>query len=97
MWKTPKEDESYNYIVNRISTTINSSLKGISREFHTTKDSVIYTQTEVNDSEDKVSLNNNSIVIANLKNIIENYSPSTIDFDILKALRVNSPIKKAYI
>lgn len=94
MWKTPKEDESYNYIVNRISTTINSSLKGISREFHTTKDSVIYTQTEVNDSEDKVSLNNNSIVIANLKNIIENYSPSTIDFDILKALRVNSPIKK---
>lgn len=94
MWKNPKNDESYNYIVNRISTTINSTMKSISREFHTTKDSVIYTQTEVNDSEDKISLNNNSIIIANLKNIIDNYSPNNIDYDILKTLRINSPIKK---
>lgn len=94
MWKNPKNDESYNYIVNRISTTINSTMKSISREFHTTKDSVIYTQSEVNDSEDKISLNNNSIIIANLKNIIDNYSPNNIDYDILKTLRINSPIKK---
>lgn len=94
MWKNPKNDESYNYIVNRISTTINSTMKSISREFHTTKDSVIYTQSEVNDSEDKISLNNNSIIIANLKNIVDNYSPNNIDYDILKTLRINSPIKK---
>lgn len=90
----PYTDDNTSYIILRISTDINQSMKMISQQYYKAKDDVIFTQTEVNDTEDKISLSNNSILIDNLLNIIENYSPTTLDFQILNTLRIKSVIKK---
>ena len=98
-FKEAKLDENYNYIISRISTTINQSMKPIANAYLTTKDDVIYTQSELGVSDqDKLSdIQNNAVTIENLKSIIYNYDASSLDFDILKTLRINSSIKKAII
>ena len=105
---TPKLKEKFNrmndsdiqYILNRISSTINQLMKGIANIYNSYKDkeitSQMITQSEL-DLEGKMSTSNNSIEVDNLKNIVVNYMPSSIDFEILKVLKIKSPIKKYVI
>ena len=74
-------------------------MKPIANAYLTTKDDVIYTQSElgVSDQHKLSDIQNNALTIENLKSIIYNYDASSLDFDILKTLRINSSIKKAII
>lgn len=86
-------DENVNYLISRMSNDINSTLRRISDQYYKTKDDVIYTESE-NNIDNKISLTNNSVIIDNLKNILENYNPSTLDYTVLKTVRFNSEIRK---
>lgn len=93
----PKDDGNFQYIVNRISTSINDLMKGISREFYKTSDSVIYNQSELNLSGDdtgRMSLVNNSVMVDNYLNLLSNYNPTALDFSLLNTLRIKSKMKK---
>lgn len=89
-----KEDENLLYILARISTTINGTMKSISKQFYSTKDDVIYHQSELNTDDGKISLNNNSIMVDNIKTMIDNYDHTFIDHRVLQTLRISSPVKK---
>lgn len=93
-------DNDIQYILNRISTTINQLLKGIASIYNNYKDkeitSQMITQSEL-DLEGKMSTSNNSIEVDNLRNIVVNYMPSSIDYEILKVLKIKSPVRKYVI
>lgn len=94
-FKNAKTDENYNYIINRISTNINLTMRRISNRFYSTKDDVIYTESEnVGGEDDKIYLANNSVVINNILYMCDNYHPTSLDSDILKIIKIDTPIKK---
>ena len=97
-FKNAKLDENYNYIISRISTNINLSMRRISEVYYSTSDDVIYSETSVTDNpDDTIDLANNSIMINNLLYMAENYNPSSLDADTLKVVMMNTPIKKALL
>lgn len=91
-------DSDMEYIVNSISTRINHMLCEIARVYYATEDNfnAIYLQSEHNTDEGRLSLTNNSIVLQNLINLVNNYHPSTIDSQVLKILRITSPVKRFF-
>lgn len=91
-------DSDMEYIVNSISTRINHMLCEIARVYYATEDNfnAIYLQSEHNTDEGRLSLTNNSIVLQNLINLVNNYHPSTIDSHVLKILRITSPVKRFF-
>lgn len=93
------DDENLRKIINSISTRLNNMMKEIANVYYSMGDSneTIYTQDENSSAEGKLSLTNNSITLQNLKNIIANYNPATIDYRILNILRIHSPVKRFFI
>lgn len=89
-------DENFNYIIGRISINVNSYLKRISDKYYKSPDNVIYNESE-NNFDDSITLSNNSVVVNNLLNIIENYQPTSLDYQILGVVRINSNIKKSFL
>jgi len=89
-------DENFNYIIGRISTNVNAYLKRISDKYYKSPDNVIYNESE-NVTEENITLSNNSVVVNNLINIADNYQPTSLDYQILSAVRINSAIKKAIL
>lgn len=96
-WKRGN-DRDLQELINRMSTSINSTIKNISQEYYKFLDeeteSNIITQSELNIEGAKASLSNNSVDVQNLKNIVDNYTPTNIDYEVLKVVRCNSPVKK---
>lgn len=94
-----EDDENLRKIINSISTRLNNMMKEIANVYYSMGDSneTIYTQDENSTQEGKLSLTNNSIALQNLKNIITNYNPATIDYRILNILRIQSPIKRYFM
>ena len=94
-----EDDENLRKIINSISTRLNNMMKEIANVYYSMGDSneTIYTQDENSTQEGKLSLTNNSIALQNLKNIITNYNPATIDYRILNILRIHSPIKRYFM
>lgn len=89
-----KGDHESQYIVNRISTSINGTMKALSKQYYNTNDKVLFTQTELQDDGNNISLTNNSVIISNLKGVILHYRPTNVDLDLLRALRINTPATK---
>ena len=91
-------DQDIHYIINRISTTINSTYKEISKVYYKYIDeevaSTVMTQSELNLDGSKTSLSNNSIDVDNLKNLVVNYMPTNLDYEVLNVCKIKSPIKK---
>ena len=94
-----EDDENLRKIINSISTRLNNMMKEIANVYYSMGDSneTIYTQDENSAQEGKLSLTNNSIALQNLKNIITNYNPATIDYRILNILRIHSPVKRYFM
>ena len=92
-------DENLRKIINSISTRLNNMMKEIAIVYYSIDDNndSIYLQDENISSDGKMSLTNNSVILQNLKNIINNYNPSTIDYKILSILRIHSPVKRYFI
>lgn len=93
-------DNDIQYILNRISSSINQLLKGISTKYNNYKDREITQQmmtTSELDLEGRMTSSNNSIEVDNLRTIVVNYMPTSIDYDILKIVKIKSPIKKYVI
>ena len=87
-------DDNFNYIIGRISININAYLKRISDKYYKSPDNVIYNETE-NMNDEAISLTNNSVTVNNLLNVVENYNPTSLDYNILSTVRINSNIKKS--
>jgi hypothetical protein len=84
-------------IINRIYTSVNDIVKNISRVYYTTKDesnNILLQKDIVTDEGQRISMTNNSVIIDNLLSMVENYHPSALDQQVLKTLRINSPVKK---
>ena len=96
-WKRGN-DRDIQYIINRISSSINDMMKGISKEYYGYLDketeSVIISQSELNLDGGKASLSNNSIDVQNLRNIVINYMPTNLDYEVMKVVKCNKPIEK---
>ena len=69
-------------------------MKALSKQYYNTSDKVLFTQTELQDDGNNISLTNNSVIISNLKGVILHYRPTNVDLDLLRALRINTPAKK---
>lgn len=93
-------DNDIQHILNRISTSINQTVKNIASIYNSYKDkeisSQMITQSEL-DLEGKMSSTNNSIEVDNLRTIVINYMPTSIDYEILKIIKISSPIRKYII
>lgn len=93
-------DNDIQHILNRISTSINQTVKNIASIYNSYKDkeitSQMITQSEL-DLEGKMSSTNNSIEVDNLRTIVVNYMPTSIDYEILKIIKISSPIRKYII
>ena len=89
-------DENFNYIIGRISTNVNSYLKRISDKYYKSPDNVIYNESE-NSTDERITLSNNSVVLNNLINIVENYHPTSLDYQILGVVRIDNNVKKSIL
>ena len=95
-FRNAKTDENYNYLINRISTNINLTMRRISNRFYSVKDDVIYTESEnISGEDERIDLSNNSVSIENILNLCDNYHPTTLDADILKIIKIDTPVKKS--
>lgn len=96
--KTPKlkkqwdrfNDEDVLHLINRIATTIGSMVKNVATVYYETEtgNDVVYLQSETM-GDDTVFLVNNSIIIGNLKTIIENMHPTGLDQKIFPLINVS--------
>lgn len=93
-------DDDVLLIINRISTSVRSMLLGVTKLYYDYLDEEveekIILQSE-NNLEGKMTLTNNSIELDNLKNIVKNYMPTSIDHEVVKVVKIKTPVKKYLI
>ena len=87
---TDKDIES---LINSIANRISSMVKNIAEEFYKNTEDVIFTQTEYG-NDDNISLDSNYIIINNIKSIIDNLHPTSLDADLFRIMNVNSNVTK---
>lgn len=80
-------------LINSIANRISSLVKNIAEEFYKNTEDIIFTQTEYG-SDDNISLDSNYIIINNIKSIIDNLHPTSLDSDLFRIMNVNDSVTK---
>ena len=86
-------DKDIESLINSIANRISSMVKNIAEEFYKNTEDVIFTQTEYGDN-DNISLDSNYTVINNIKSIISNLHPTSLDSDLFRIMNVNDNATK---
>lgn len=91
-----RDDISLSEIINSIYKRVNSLIGYIANYYYDVdkkKESSYIMLVNDQAEEGRLSLSNNSVKINNLKSMIDNYRPSSLDEMIVKTLRVEDPLR----